>query len=111
MAKFPVKIGNKEVVIQEYTDGEEHVVKIDDRYYQIHHTGDNQYFMTKIRGTQRSVSGTPEQVRFAMVEIHLIHKSYEKNTQRRKDELQRLRDKALNSVVEKLNDPMVTKKT
>jgi hypothetical protein len=109
MAKFPVKVGSSEVVIQEYGDGEEHIVKIDDRFYRVHHTGDVHYFMTKIRGTQRSVSGSPEKVREAVVKVHLAHKSYEKLVQRRKEEAQRIRDRDLNEIVESLNDPMVPK--
>jgi hypothetical protein len=109
MPKFPIKVGDKEIIIQEFSDGDEHIVKIDDRYYRVHHTDDTHYFMTKIRGTQRSVSGKPEKVREAVVKIHFAHKSYEKTVQRRKEEAQRLRDRDLNAIVEGMNDPVVPK--
>lgn len=102
MAKIPVRVGDREVIVQEYGDGDEHIVHIDDRYYRVHHTKDKHYFMTNIRGAQRSVSGSPDQIRRAIVEIHLAHKIYGKNVQRRKEELQRLRDKTLNEIVERV---------
>ena len=101
MSKLPIKIDDTEVEIQEFIDGDEHIVLIDERYYRVHHTAvGTHYFMTKIRGTPRSILSTPEKVREAIVRVHLAFKRYERTVQKRKEEAQRIRDAELNRIAE-----------
>ncbi len=103
MARIPINIDGRQVELREYTDGDEDIVTIDDRFYRVHHTPEGKrYFMVKVRGQSRSVLGTRDQIHAAIAGVHLAFKSYEKAIQKHKDVAQRSRDDVINSIIEEL---------
>lgn len=102
MPKFPVTVDGKSTEVQEFVDGNESIVVIDDRTYRVRPSNEKRYFMLKIGGTQRSLNGTPEQIREALVRVNNIYREYDRRVRRVKEEAQRARDTALNEIVEQL---------
>ena len=103
MSKFPVVVDGSTVEIQEFDGENEAIIKIDDRYYHLHRTPEDQwYFMVKIKGTPRSLLGSLQVIRQTVAVVHTIYKSYEKQVQGKKAQAQRDRDKKLHEVAEML---------
>ncbi len=48
MPKFPVTVDGKSVEVQEFKDGDEAIVVIDERTYRVRPSNGKQYFMLKI---------------------------------------------------------------
>ena len=105
--RFPVTVDGKETEIREFSDGDV-IVAIEDRFYRIRQAPDDvYYYMLKVRGTQRSIRGTREKIREAVIRVHRVFKSYEDRVRRGKEEAQAQRDRNLNEIVESMQDAPV----
>lgn len=107
MPKFPVTIGNASVEVQEFADGEQRIIAIDERTYRVRPAEDDGlfYYMLKVGNAKRSLRGPIGQIREAIVGIHLIYRSYDRRVRRVKEEAQKIRDKALHDIAEMLQSP------
>lgn len=104
MPKFPITIGDQSVEVQEFSDGDQYIIAIDERTYRVRPAADPGffYFMLKIGGTQRSLKGTLRQLCESIVGVHLTYRSYDKRVRRLKEDAQRARDKTLHEIAETL---------
>lgn len=104
MPKFPVTIGNTSIEVQEFTDGDQRIIAIDERTYRVRPAEDEGlfYYMLKVGKTKRSLRGPIDQVRDSIVAIHLVYQSYDRRVRRVKEEAQKVRDHSLHEVAEAL---------
>jgi hypothetical protein len=103
MPKLPIKSGNETLEIQEFVDGDERVVKVDDRFYAVWAIpgSDRFYFMIKVGKHGRSIQGTHDQLVEMLTRVHRIYRDYENRVSNSKDAAQRERDRLLNELAEK----------
>jgi len=102
MPKLPIKIGNETLEVQEFSDGDERVVKIDDRFYSLWAIpgSDRFYTMVRVGGHQRSVQGTRDKILEVLARIHKAYQAYESRCRNAKEAAQRDRDRGLNDLAE-----------
>jgi hypothetical protein len=104
MPKVPIKIGNETLEVQEFSDGEERVVKIDDRFYNLWAipNSDKFYTMVRIGGHQRSVQGNHDKILEVLARIHKSYQAYESRCRNSKEAAQRDRDRVMNELAESI---------
>lgn len=109
MAKSPVKVGKETFEIQEFVDGDERVLQIDDRFYRAWSIpGSNRFYcMVKVGDHPRSIQGTRDQILELLARVHQIYRDYENKVRNQKELAQRDRDRRLNE----LSNPPIEKKS
>ena len=102
MPKIPIRLGTDTWALQEFADGDERVVKIDDRFYSLWTVPNSDLFYTMVRigNHQRSIQGTHDRVLEALIRIHKLWRDYEGRCRSAKDSAQRDRDRLLNDLTE-----------
>jgi len=105
MPKYPVKIGNKTIEVQEFTDGGDRVFLVDDHFYRVWKVPGDQspekfYTMVKVGKHPRSIQGTHEKLVEMLVQIHMVYRDYQNQVRRSKEGAQLQRDRALNKIAE-----------
>jgi len=102
MPKLPIQADGKTIEIQEFSDADERIVLIDDRFYRLWKIPDSDlfYFMVKVRENPRSIRGTHDKCIELLVRVHSIYRQYDNRVRKSKEDAQRLRDKLLNDLAE-----------
>lgn len=106
MPKFPITVGGTSIEVQEFSDGDQRILAIEERTYRIRpaeHEG-LFYHMLKIGKAKRSLRGTIEQLREVIVGIHLVYRSYDRQVRRVKEDAQKARDRSLHEIAEVLQN-------